>query len=122
VCEGGISSEHALCGRVRLGRRDTLDENLSLVIEVQASVLLENETDVREYLERNGEIGLDVPVIGVSYCGILVLLGEGAPPNMMYAEAQHDHLEGVSLLLLSAGLAPGGQYVPAKPTNNAEAG
>jgi hypothetical protein len=31
---------------------------------------------------------------------------------MMYAEAKHDHLEGVSLL--SAGLAPGGQYVPAK--------
>ncbi len=30
VCEGGISSEQALCGRVRLGRRDTLDENLGL--------------------------------------------------------------------------------------------
>ena len=45
VCEGGMSSEQALCGRVRLGRRDTLDENLGLVIEVQASVLLENETD-----------------------------------------------------------------------------
>jgi hypothetical protein len=40
------------------------------------------------------------------------VLGEGAPPNMMYAEAKHDHLEGFSLL--SAGLAPGGQYVPAK--------
>jgi hypothetical protein len=38
VCEGGISSEQALCGRVRLGRRDTLDENLGLIIEVQASV------------------------------------------------------------------------------------
>jgi hypothetical protein len=34
VCEGGISSEQALCGRVRLGRRDTLDENLGLIIEV----------------------------------------------------------------------------------------
>ena len=31
---------------------------------------------------------------------------------MMYAEAKQDHLEGVSLL--SACLAPGGQYVPAK--------
>jgi hypothetical protein len=31
VCEGGISSEQALCGRVRLGRRDTLDENLALI-------------------------------------------------------------------------------------------
>jgi hypothetical protein len=31
---------------------------------------------------------------------------------MMYAEAKHNHLEGVSLL--SAGLAPDGQYVPAK--------
>jgi hypothetical protein len=113
VCEGGISSEQALCGRVRLGRRDTLDENLGLVIEVKASVLLENETDVREYLERNGELGLDVTVVGVCYCaGILVVLGEGAPRNMMYAETKHDHLEGVSLL--SARLAPGGQYVPAK--------
>ena len=68
VCEGGISSEQALCGRVRLGRRDTLDENLGLVIEVQASVLLEDGTDVREYLERNGELGLDVTVVGVGYC------------------------------------------------------
>jgi hypothetical protein len=40
VCEGGISSEQALCGRVRLGRRDALDENLGLIIQVQASVLL----------------------------------------------------------------------------------
>jgi hypothetical protein len=98
---------------LRLGRRDTLDENLGLVIEVQASVLLENETDVREYLDRNGEFGLDVTVVSVCYCaGILVVLGEGAPPNMMHDEATHDHLEGVSFL--SAGLAPGGQYVPAK--------
>jgi hypothetical protein len=35
VCEGGISSEQLLCGRVRLGRRDTFDENLGLVIEVK---------------------------------------------------------------------------------------
>ncbi len=42
----------------------------------------------------------------------MVVLGEGSPPNMMYAEAKQDHLEGVSLL--SASLAPGGQYVPAK--------
>ena len=40
-----MSIEQALCGRVRLSLRDTLDENLGLVIEVQASVLLENETD-----------------------------------------------------------------------------
>ena len=33
VCEGGISSEQALCGRVCLGRRDTLDENLGLESE-----------------------------------------------------------------------------------------
>ncbi len=32
VCEGGFSSEQALCGRVRLGRRDALDENLGLII------------------------------------------------------------------------------------------
>jgi hypothetical protein len=77
--EGGISSEQALCGRVRLGRRDTLDENLGLIIEVQASVFPENVLDVREHLERDGELGLDVTVVGVCYCaGILVMLGEGA--------------------------------------------
>ena len=38
--EGGIGIEHALCCSVRIGRRDTLDENLGLVeIEGEASVL-----------------------------------------------------------------------------------
>ena len=60
VCEGGMSIEQALCGRVRLSRRDTPDKNLGLVVDVQASVLLENQLDVREHLERNGELGLDV--------------------------------------------------------------
>jgi hypothetical protein len=41
VCEGGISSEQAMCGRVHLDGRDALDENLGLVIEVQVRVLLE---------------------------------------------------------------------------------
>ena len=42
VREGGIGIEHALCGSVRISRRDTLDENLGLVeIESEASVLLE---------------------------------------------------------------------------------
>ena len=31
VREGGIGIEHALCGSVRISRRDTLDENLGLV-------------------------------------------------------------------------------------------
>ena len=60
--------DQTLCGRVRLSRRDALDENLGLVVDVQASVLLENQLDVREHLERNGELGLDVTVIGVGYC------------------------------------------------------
>jgi hypothetical protein len=81
VCEGGISSEQALCGRVRLGSRDTLDENLGLIIEVQASIFPENVLDVREHLELNGEFGLDVTIVCVSYyAGILVMLGEGASP------------------------------------------
>jgi hypothetical protein len=49
---------------VGLGSRDTLDENLGLIIEVQASVFPENVLDVREHLERNGEL----------------MLGEGASP------------------------------------------
>ena len=45
-----------LCGRVRVGRRDTLDEKLGLgllravEIEGEASVFLEYMLDVREYL------------------------------------------------------------------------
>ena len=93
VGEGGISSKQALCGRVRLSLRDTLDENLGLVVDVQASVLLEKQLDVREHLERNGELGLDVTVIGVGYCaGVLVVLVEGAPPEVMDGEAKDDHL------------------------------
>ncbi len=58
---------------MRLSRRDTLDENLGLVVEAQASVLLESQIDIREHLERNGEFGLDVTVVGVCYCaGVLV--------------------------------------------------
>jgi hypothetical protein len=60
---------------VRLSRRDTsytLDENLGFVVDIQASVLLENQLDVREHFERNGELGLVVTVIGVGYCaGVL---------------------------------------------------
>ena len=33
VREGGIGNEQALCGSVRISRRDALDENLGLVIE-----------------------------------------------------------------------------------------
>jgi len=40
VREGGICNEQALCGSVRISRRDTLDENLGLVIEGQTNVLL----------------------------------------------------------------------------------
>jgi hypothetical protein len=53
VREGGIGIEHALCCSVsvRIGRRDTLDEDLGLVeIEVEASVLLEYMLDAREQL------------------------------------------------------------------------
>ena len=53
VCEGGMSIDQAMCGRVRLCLCDALDENLGLVVDVQASVLLENQLDVREHLDRN---------------------------------------------------------------------
>ena len=38
--------------------RDALDQNLGLVVDVKASVLLENQLDVRKHLERNGELAL----------------------------------------------------------------
>ena len=56
VIEGGIGSEHAHGGSVRVGRRDTLDEKLGLrllravEIEGEASVFLEYMLDVREHL------------------------------------------------------------------------
>ena len=113
VGQGGISSKQALCGRVRLSRRNTPDKKLGLVVDVQASVLLENQLDVREHLERDGELGLDVTVIGVCYrAGVLVVLVEGASPEVMDSEAKDKHLERVSLL--SASLAPGVKHVPAK--------
>ena len=34
VGEGGMSIDQALCGRVRLSRRDALDENLGLVVDI----------------------------------------------------------------------------------------
>ncbi len=40
------------------------------------------------------------------------MLVEGATPEVMDGEAKDNHLEGVSLL--SASLAPGVKYVPAK--------
>ena len=43
--------------------RDTLDENLGLIIEVQASVFPENMLDVREHLDRDGELDLDVTIV-----------------------------------------------------------
>ena len=38
-------------------------------------------SDQAMHLERNGELDLDVTIVGVSYCAdILVMLGEGASP------------------------------------------
>ncbi len=69
--------------------------------------------DVREHLERNRELGLDVTVVGVGYCaGVLVVLVEGAPPEVMDGQAERDHLEGVPLLFAS--LTPGIEHVPTK--------
>ena len=56
MIKGGIGSEHAQGGSVRVGRRNTLDEKLGLrllravEIEGEASVLLEYMLDVREHL------------------------------------------------------------------------
>ena len=66
-------SVHAQGGSVRVGRRDALDEKLGLrllravEIEGEATIFLENVLDVREHLERNRELGLDVTIVGVSY-------------------------------------------------------
>jgi hypothetical protein len=87
VREGGIGNEQALCGSVRISRRDALDENLGLVIEGQASVLLQNLLDVREHLQRDGQLSFDVAIISVRYsAGVLVVLGEGPAPGGLFIE------------------------------------
>ena len=67
VGEGGISSKQALCGRVRLSRRDTPDKNLGLVVDVQASVVLENQLDVREHLDKHNQDAYAVAYANDSY-------------------------------------------------------
>ena len=100
-----------------VGRRDTLDEKLGLgllrAVEIQgkASVFLEYVLQVREHLEGDRQLGLDVTVVGVSHSAcVLVVLGESAGPQMMNRQAEHDHLERISLLATS--LAPRVEDVP----------
>ncbi len=87
--EGGIGIEHALCGSVRISRRDTLDENLGLVeIEGEASVLLECMLYVREHLEGDGQLGFYAAIISVCHSAcVLVVRVEGPAPEVMSAEA-----------------------------------
>ena len=88
MIEGGIGNEHAHGGSVRVGRRDTLDEKLGLrllravEIEGKASVFLEYVLQVREHLEGDRQLGLDVTVVGVSHSAcVLVVFGECAAPD-----------------------------------------
>ena len=106
-----MRSEHAQGGSVRVGRRDTLDEKLGLrllravEIEGKASVFFEYVLQVRERLEGDRQLGPDVTIVGASHSAcVLVVLGESAAPQMMNRQAEHDHLERISLLATS--LAP----------------
>ena len=67
--------------------------------------------DVREHLEGDGQLGFDA-IISVhhSTC-VLVVLIEGAAPQMMNRHSKDDHLERISLL--SDGLAPAVENVAA---------
>jgi len=67
--------------------------------------------DIRKNLEGNTELHLDVAIIGVCHrAGTLVLM-ESHSPEVMDVEAEHNHLERISLL--SAGLAPVVEHVAA---------
>jgi len=116
VIKGGIGSEHAQGGSVRVGRRDTLDEKLGLrllravEIEGESSVFLEYVLQVREHLEGDRQLGFDVTIVGICYgARVLVVLGESAAPDVVYGQAEDDHLERIPLL--SASLAPGVEHV-----------
>jgi len=99
--------------RQRAHQPPTLDENLGLVeIEGEASVLLEYMLYVREHLEGDGQLGFDVAIISVQHSPcVLVVLVQGPATEVVHAEAEHDHLERISLL--SAGLTPGVENVAA---------
>ena len=85
VREGEIGIEHELCCSVRISCRDTLDENLFLV-EIKASVLLEYMLDVREHLWGDGQLCLDVAIVGVCHgARVLVVLVEGPASQVMDA-------------------------------------
>jgi len=65
---------------------------------------------VREHLEGDRQLGLDVTIIGVCYgARVLVVLVEGPAPQVMDSETEDYHLEGISLL--AASLAPGVKHV-----------
>ena len=67
--------------------------------------------DVREHLEGDGQLGFDA-IISVHHSAcVLVVLIEGAAPQMMNRHSKDDHRESISLL--SAGLAPGVEYLTA---------
>jgi len=65
---------------------------------------------VGEHLEGDRQLGFDVTIIGVCYgARVLVVLGESASPDVVYGQAEGDHLERIPLL--SASLAPGVEHV-----------
>jgi hypothetical protein len=96
----GIGNEHALCGSVRISRRNTLDENLGLVIEDQASILLESLVPPSLLLLffRAESTSSATDIISVRYsAGVLVVLGEGPAPEVMNRETKHEPLRAFTL-------------------------
>jgi hypothetical protein len=57
-------------------------------------------------LEGDRQLGFYVTIVGVRHSAcLLVVLGESAAPDVVHGQAEHDHLERISLLATS--LTPG---------------
>ena len=94
VREGGIGIEHALCGSVRISRRDTIPLTRILVLSKlrarpasSLSKCLMSES--RQHLEGDGQFGFDVAIISVRHSAcVLVVLVESAAPQMVHSQTK----------------------------------
>jgi hypothetical protein len=94
VREGGIGIEHALCGSVRISRRDTIPLTRILVLSKlrarpasSLSKCLMSES--RQHLEGDGQFGFDQAIISVRHSAcVLVVLVESAAPQMCLSSAK----------------------------------
>ncbi len=94
VREGGVGCKHALCGSVRISRRDTIPLTRIFVLSKlrarpasSLSKCLMSES--RQHLEGDGQFGFDQAIISVRHSAcVLVVLVESAAPQMVHSQTK----------------------------------